>query len=66
MSGTAVTILLIEDDPGHARLIEKNIRRARVNNAIVRLADGPRHWRIWRARPGARRCWCCSTSTCPT
>ena len=40
MNGTPVTILLVEDDPGHARLIEKNIRRAGVNNAIVHVADG--------------------------
>jgi DNA-binding response OmpR family regulator len=25
-----VSILLVEDDPGHARLIEKNLRRANV------------------------------------
>ncbi len=36
----AVTILMIEDDEGHARLIEKNIRRAGVNNEIVPFADG--------------------------
>jgi CheY-like chemotaxis protein len=35
-----VTILLVEDDPGHARLIEKNLRRARVNNQIVTVTDG--------------------------
>jgi CheY-like chemotaxis protein len=35
-----VTILLIEDDPGHARLIEKNVRRAGVNNAILPFTDG--------------------------
>lgn len=35
-----VTILMIEDDPGHARLIEKNIRRAGVCNEIVHVADG--------------------------
>ena len=35
-----VTILLIEDDPGHARLIEKNLRRARVNNKIIIKTDG--------------------------
>ncbi len=40
MNAHPVTILLIEDDPGHARLIEKNIRRAGVNNAIVPFADG--------------------------
>jgi CheY-like chemotaxis protein len=36
----AVTILMIEDDEGHARLIEKNIRRAGVSNEIVHLRDG--------------------------
>jgi CheY-like chemotaxis protein len=29
-----VTILLAEDDPGHARLIEKNLRRANIKNKI--------------------------------
>jgi len=36
----AVTIAMIEDDEGHARLIEKNLRRAGVNNEIVPLSDG--------------------------
>jgi hypothetical protein len=27
----AVTIILIEDDDGHARLVEKNLRRARAS-----------------------------------
>jgi CheY-like chemotaxis protein len=36
----AVTILMIEDDEGHARLIEKNIRRAGISNTIRRFADG--------------------------
>jgi CheY-like chemotaxis protein len=31
---------MIEDDEGHARLIEKNIRRAGVRNEIVPFADG--------------------------
>ena len=35
-----VTIVMIEDDEGHARLIEKNIRRAGVNNEIMAFADG--------------------------
>ena len=34
------TIMMIEDDLGHAKLIEKNIRRAGVANPIVHLADG--------------------------
>ena len=40
MNAVAVTILLIEDDPGHARLIEKNVRRAGVNNEMVPFTDG--------------------------
>jgi CheY-like chemotaxis protein len=35
-----VTILLAEDDPGHARLIEKNLRRANVTNEIVFATNG--------------------------
>jgi CheY-like chemotaxis protein len=35
-----VTIVMIEDDEGHARLIEKNIRRAGVNNEIIGFVDG--------------------------
>jgi CheY-like chemotaxis protein len=40
MNEQAVTILMIEDDEGHARLIEKNIRRAGVHNEIVPFKDG--------------------------
>ena len=36
----AVTIIMIEDDHGHARLIEKNIRRAGVTNEIKPFTDG--------------------------
>jgi CheY-like chemotaxis protein len=36
----AVTIVMIEDDEGHARLIEKNIRRAGVNNEIKPFTTG--------------------------
>ncbi len=35
-----VVIIMIEDDPGHARLIEKNIRRAGVNNEIRHFESG--------------------------
>ena len=31
---------MVEDDEGHARLIEKNLRRGGIHNEIVRLADG--------------------------
>lgn len=39
-TGNPVTIVMIEDDEGHARLIEKNIRRAGVNNEIVPFVSG--------------------------
>ena len=35
-----VCIVMIEDDEGHARLIERNIRRAGVNNEIVPFTSG--------------------------
>ncbi len=35
-----VTILLVEDDPGHAVLIEKNLRRAGIANELVAVNDG--------------------------
>ena len=35
-----VTIVMIEDDEGHARLIERNIRRAGIMNEIRHFADG--------------------------
>ncbi|SFC36718.1 Response regulator receiver domain-containing protein [Bosea sp. CRIB-10] len=35
-----VSIVMIEDDEGHARLIEKNIRRAGVNNEIIPFQNG--------------------------
>jgi CheY-like chemotaxis protein len=35
-----VTILLVEDDAGHALLIEKNLRRAGIANNIITLDDG--------------------------
>jgi DNA-binding response OmpR family regulator len=36
----SVRIVMIEDDLGHARLIEKNIRRANISNEISHFADG--------------------------
>jgi CheY-like chemotaxis protein len=35
-----VTIVLIEDEPGHARLIERRLRRAHITNDMVILRDG--------------------------
>lgn len=39
-NGKPVSIVMIEDDGGHARLIEKNIRRAGVNNEIIPFQNG--------------------------
>lgn len=39
-NGKEVTIVMIEDDEGHARLIEKNVRRAGVSNEIVPFTNG--------------------------
>lgn len=38
--GQSVIIVMIEDDEGHARLIEKNVRRAGVYNEIVPFTNG--------------------------
>ena len=35
-----VTIIMVEDDEGHARLIERNIRRSGVNNDILPFTNG--------------------------
>lgn len=40
VSEQPVEIVMVEDDEGHARLIEKNIRRAGVNNVIHPFANG--------------------------
>ena len=39
-NGKPVSIIMIEDDEGHARLIEKNIRRAGVSNEIIPFTNG--------------------------
>lgn len=35
-----VTIVMVEDDAGHARLIERNIRRAGICNEVRHFLDG--------------------------
>jgi len=35
-----VSLLLVEDDPGHALLVEKNLRRANITNDIIKVDDG--------------------------
>ncbi|MCK8784024.1 response regulator [Roseomonas sp. NAR14] len=36
----AVTIVMVEDDEGHARLIERNLKRAGVFNEVRHFASG--------------------------
>src|SRR5258708_29099720 len=38
--GEPVGIVLIEDDDGHATLVERNLRRAGISNGFVRFRDG--------------------------
>lgn len=40
MNKKSVTILLAEDDAGHARLIEKNLRRALIYNELIHVENG--------------------------
>ncbi len=72
MAERPVEIVMIEDDDGHARLIEKNIRRAGVNNPITPFGNGTDAVTYLFGADGsglanrASRCWSCSTSTCRT
>lgn len=40
MSSEPIVILLAEDDLGHARLVEKNLKRAGFVNEVVHVIDG--------------------------
>jgi CheY-like chemotaxis protein len=40
MAAEPIMIVLVEDDDGHANLVERNLRRAGVSNGIHRLKDG--------------------------
>ncbi len=40
ISAPPFSVVLIEDDEGHANLIQRNLQRAGVHNPIVRLSDG--------------------------
>lgn len=35
-----ITIVLVEDNPGHARLVKKNLSRANISNEIVVIDNG--------------------------
>ena len=50
----SVKILLVEDNPGHARLIEKNLRRSAISNEIVVLDNGQKavDYLLGNGKPG--------------
>ena len=50
---TPVIIVMIEDDEGHARLIERNIRRSGVNNEIKPFSDGTSAMKYLLGRDGS-------------
>ena len=39
-NGHEVSILIVEDDAGHARLIEKNLKRSNITNSVTAVSDG--------------------------
>lgn len=40
ISGNPVIILLVEDDPAHAEIVQRNLEHARVANQIFHVEDG--------------------------
>jgi len=40
MAAEPLLIVLVEDDDGHANLVERNLKRAGITNGIERLKDG--------------------------
>jgi CheY-like chemotaxis protein len=54
-SSSQVTILVAEDDDGHARLIETHLRDAGVDNPLVRFRDGQEVLDFLLCRGGGRR-----------
>ena len=47
-----VTILIADDDAGHARLIEKNLGRGGLHNATRRFEDGQQVLDFFFGKPG--------------
>lgn len=35
-----ITVIVTEDDDGHAKLIERNLRRVGIDNDLIRFSDG--------------------------
>ena len=52
-NGERVSIVLIEDDDGHATLVERNLRRSGISNGFVRFSDGQQALDYFFGAPGA-------------
>jgi CheY-like chemotaxis protein len=52
MTADPMMIVLVEDDDGHATLVERNLGRSGVVNPLVRLKDGQEALDFLRARNG--------------
>ena len=69
MSVEPILILLVDDDDGHAKLVERNLGRVGVANTLVRLRDGQEALddvaapAFFRRESRSRFC-SCSTSRC--
>jgi CheY-like chemotaxis protein len=50
--GEQVSIVLIEDDDGHATLVERNLRRSGISNGFVRFSDGQQALDYFFGAPG--------------
>jgi CheY-like chemotaxis protein len=56
LNARPLVILMAEDDPGHASLVRRNLRRAGVVNEVVRVEDGQEALDyIWRDGAYAER-----------
>ncbi len=53
LAGERVSIVLIEDDDGHATLVERNLRRSGVSNGFLRFRDGQEALDYFFGVPGA-------------
>lgn len=54
LSAERVSIVLIEDDDGHATLVERNLRRSGVSNGFLRFRDGQEALDYFFGAPGAQ------------
>lgn len=52
MAKNEITILIAEDDDGHAELIVDNLREAGLNNEIIRFRDGQEVLDFLTGEPG--------------